>query len=214
MALLQSGATAVTLLISTVIAMRTTILFLAAAASAFCQAGQIQQPKGTLQTPGEIQKPSGPWLKQGPIQVPKGIQAIRAQDSPCEHRLIVGADALFEFNKATLTEDARETLDALGSMVQKAGKNPIMIEGYTDSIGTEPYNQDLSERRAKMVRTWLIDQHYLDPAFARIWGYGKTRPAAPNTNPDGSDNPAGRQKNRRVEVVIDTCCQGGCSGCR
>ena len=176
-----------------------------AAACAFAQNGQVQQPKGTWQTPGPIQKPSGQWQTPGAIQVPKGIQAIRSQDSSCEHRLIVGADALFDFDKATLSPDARETLSALGPMIQKAGKHPIRIEGHTDAVGSDDYNRDLSERRAKAVRAWLVEQHYLDDSAVRIEGLGKTRPAAPNTRPDGSDNPPGRQKNRRVEVAIDTC---------
>jgi outer membrane protein OmpA-like peptidoglycan-associated protein len=185
--------------------MRTAVLFSLASALAFGQAGQIQQPKGPWQKPGEIQSPSGPWLKPGAIQVPKGIDAIRTEDDPCQHRLVVGSDALFEFNKATLSDDARKTLTALGPLIQKAGAHPIVIEGYTDSIGTETYNQDLSERRAKTVRNWLLEQHYIDASSSEVRGYGKTKPVAPNMNPDGSDNPEGRQKNRRVVLVIESC---------
>jgi len=183
--------------------MRTLPLVLVAAA--VVSLGHGQQPKGTWQKPGEIQQPKGTWQKPGEIQVPKGIQAIHAQQDKCQNRLTVGADALFEFNKATLSEDARETLKALGPIIQKAGKHPIVVEGHTDSVGTDAYNMDLSEHRAKAVRDWLAEQHYLDATTSTVQAFGKTHPAAPNTNPDGSDNPAGRQKNRRVEVVIDTC---------
>src|SRR5437879_10485334 len=72
--------------------------------------GKIQQPAGTWQTPGEIQKPSGPW------QVPKGIQAISTTAAKCQQRMTIGADALFEFDKAILTSDAEDTLNALGPM--------------------------------------------------------------------------------------------------
>jgi outer membrane protein OmpA-like peptidoglycan-associated protein len=185
--------------------MRVALILILGAVSLFSQNGQIQQPKGPWQKPGEIQQPKGPWQKPGAIQVPKGIQAIRAQDKSCERRLIVGADALFEFDQATLSADAKETLSALGPMIQKAGKHPILIEGHTDGVGADAYNQDLSERRARAVREWLGEQHYLDEASSRTQGFGKTRPVAPNAKPDGSDNPEGRQKNRRVEVVIDTC---------
>jgi outer membrane protein OmpA-like peptidoglycan-associated protein len=183
--------------------MRVLLVLIASLAAA--QDYPIQQPKGTWQKPGEIQQPKGAWQKPGAIQVPKGIQAIRTQDDQCQRRLIVGADALFEFNKATLTADAMETLNALGPMIRKAGKHPAVVEGHTDAIGSPAYNQELSERRADAVRAWLLGQHLMDDTTSRIRGYGKTRPIAPNTKPDGSDDPAGRQKNRRVEVIIDTC---------
>jgi outer membrane protein OmpA-like peptidoglycan-associated protein len=168
------------------------------------QPGPIQQPTGTWQTPGEIQQPKGPWQKPGEIQVPKGIQAIQAHDSACEQRLTTVADALFEFDKATLGADAEQTLAALGPQIARRGEHPIVVEGHTDAIGSDAHNQRLSEQRAAAVRAWLAAHHFL-PASTPIKGYGKNRPVAPNTHPDGSDNPAGRQKNRRVEVVIKTC---------
>jgi outer membrane protein OmpA-like peptidoglycan-associated protein len=160
--------------------------------------------QGHWQKPGEIQQPKGTWQKPGEIQVPKGIQAIKAQEQTCKQRLTVAADALFEFDKATLTADAEQTLTALGPMVEKEGKHPVRIAGHTDSIGSDAYNQKLSEKRAQAIKEWLMAHHYVTPA-ATIEGFGKTQPAAPNTNPDGTDNPAGRQQNRRVEVIIDTC---------
>lgn len=168
------------------------------------QPGPIQQPTGTWQKPGEIQQPKGPWQQPGEIQVPKGIQAIQAKQSACEQRLATVADALFEFDKATLGADAEQTLAALGPQIAQRGQHPIVIEGHTDSIGTDAHNQRLSEQRAAAVRGWLVAHHFV-PASTPIKGYGKTRPVAPNTHPDGSDDPAGRQKNRRVEVVIKTC---------
>jgi outer membrane protein OmpA-like peptidoglycan-associated protein len=168
------------------------------------QPGPIQQPAGTWQKPGEIQQPKGPWQKPGEIQVPKGIQAIQAHDSACEQRLTTVADALFEFDKATLGADAAQTLAALGPQIAQRGPHPIVIEGHTDSIGSDAHNQRLSEQRAAAVRAWLTAHDFV-PASTPTKGYGKTRPVAPNTRPDGSDDPAGRQKNRRVEVVIKTC---------
>jgi outer membrane protein OmpA-like peptidoglycan-associated protein len=166
--------------------------------------GEIQQPKGTWQTPGEIQQPKGKWQTPGEIQVPRGIQAIKTQSERCQQRLSVVADALFEFDKATLHAQSEETLRALLPLLAKAGKHPISIEGHTDAIGAADYNQRLSEKRAQAVKDWLVAQQAV-PVAAALKGYGKTKPVAPNTNPNGSDNPAGRQKNRRVEVVIDTC---------
>ena len=172
----------------------------------------IQKPKppeewqtpGKIQTPGEIQTPKGKWQAPGEIQVPKGIQAIRTQNAKCQQRLTVGADALFEFDKATLTADAEETLKVLGPMIAKAGAHPVQIEGHTDAKGADDYNQRLSEQRAQAVKDWLIARSYA-PAATTTKGFGETKPVAPNTKPGGADDPAGRQKNRRVEVVIDTC---------
>ena len=150
-----------------------------------------------FQKPGEIQK-------AGEIQVPHGIQAVRVETEHCERRLSVGADALFAFDKWTLTPDAEETLVVVLPEIGKAGKHPISIEGHTDAKGSDEYNRVLSEKRASTVKQWLVTRGAVPPS-ARVVAYGETRPIAPNQKPDGSDDPEGRQKNRRVEVVIDTC---------
>jgi outer membrane protein OmpA-like peptidoglycan-associated protein len=152
----------------------------------------------------EQHKPKAWTPKIGEIQQPKGLQAITVEDATCERRFTVGADVLFAFDQWTLTPDAEETLGALGPILQKEGRHPARIEGHTDAIGSDEYNQRLSAQRARAVQAWLVAHTYL-PASTAIQGYGKKRPVAPNTNPDGADNPEGRQKNRRVEVVIATC---------
>jgi outer membrane protein OmpA-like peptidoglycan-associated protein len=169
---------------------------------------EMQKPKDNWQKPGEIQKPRDTWQQPGEIQVPKGLQAIRTEEAKCTKRFSVGADALFEFDKATLTPDAEETLNALVPLLAKAGKHPATLEGHTDAKGTDAYNQTLSEKRAQTVKDWLV-AHGALPATTPIQGWGKRKPVAPNTKPDGSDDPAGRQKNRRVEVVVDTCKSAG-----
>jgi outer membrane protein OmpA-like peptidoglycan-associated protein len=165
---------------------------------------EIQKPKDKWQTPGEIQKPRDTWQQPGEIQVPKGIQAIRTEEAKCTKRFLVGADTLFEFDKATLTPDAEETLKALAPLLLEAGPHPATVEGHTDAKGTDAYNQTLSEKRAQTVKDWLAVRGAL-PVTTPIQGWGKRRPVAPNTRPDGSDDPEGRQKNRRVEVVFDLC---------
>jgi outer membrane protein OmpA-like peptidoglycan-associated protein len=166
--------------------------------------GEIQQPRGTWQTPGEIQQPKGTWQQPGPIQVPKGIEAVRANVTRCEHRLSVVADALFDFDKANLRLEAEETLAAAGPEIAKLGGKPARVEGHTDGKGSDAYNMKLSEARATTVRDWLVGRS-LVPSGTPIKGYGKSRPIAPNTTAAGHDDPEGRQKNRRVEVVFDTC---------
>lgn len=178
-------------------------LFLAPLAAAG-EPGEIQQPKGNWQQPGEIQQPKGNWQVPGAIQVPKGIQAVKVEKAKCEEKLVVGADALFAFDKADLSPDAEETLAALGPLIEKAKPRSAIIEGHTDSVGSDDYNQKLSERRAESVRAWLVAHGYL-AASTPIAGHGEKRPVAPNEKPDHSDDAAGRQKNRRVEVVLRTC---------
>lgn len=179
-----------------------TLLALAGAAGA--QQREIQKPKDNWQQPGEIQKPRDTWQQPGEIQVPKGIQAIRTEEAKCTKRFLVGADALFEFDKATLNPDAEETLAALLPLLAKAGKHPATIEGHTDAKGSDAYNQTLSEKRAQTVKDWLVARGAV-AASTPIQGWGKRRPVAPNAKSDGSDDPQGRQKNRRVEVVLDLC---------
>ncbi|MBV9718508.1 MAG: OmpA family protein [Candidatus Eremiobacteraeota bacterium] len=167
------------------------------------QPGPIQAPKGPWLTPGQIQKP-GPIQKPGQIQIPRGIQAIKTTTQSCGKKYTVGSDALFAFDKYTLSPDAEKTLGVLGPMLEKSAHQPIHIVGYTDAIGSVDYNITLSEERAKTVRDWLAAHRYI-PASTPYVGRGKADPVAPNTKPDGSDNPLGRQKNRRVEITVGTC---------
>lgn len=165
---------------------------------------EVQKPKDKWQQPGEIQQPRGTWQTPGEIQVPKGIQAIRTEEEKCTRRFQVVADALFEFDKATLTPDAEETLEALVPLLARAGQHPATVEGHTDSKGSDAYNQTLSEQRARTVKDWLVSRGAV-AATTAVQGWGERRPVTPNAKPDGSDDPAGRQKNRRVEVVLDLC---------
>src|SRR2546421_430108 len=75
----------------------------------------------------------------------------------------------------------------------------VSIEGHTDSKGSEEYNQRLSERRAEAVAS-ALDREGVSQSRTHARGFGKKYPIAPNQNSDGSDNPPGRAKNRRVEV--------------
>jgi outer membrane protein OmpA-like peptidoglycan-associated protein len=167
--------------------------------------GEIQQPKGPWQIPGEIQQPKGNWQKPSEIQVPKGIEAVKVvTTSACENRLSVFADALFDFDKANLRPDAEETLRAALPEIAKATGKPAWVEGHTDGKGSDAYNMKLAEARGRTVRDWLGANGAI-PLSTPIKPFGKRVPVAPNTNPDGSDNPEGRQKNRRVEIVFETC---------
>lgn len=109
---------------------------------------------------------------------------------------------LFDFDKYDIRADARPTLQKLYELISYYKEAPVEINGHTDSKGSDQYNQTLSERRAASVKKYLVDNFGLSPDRLQTRGFGETKPIAPNTNPDGSDNPEGRQKNRRVEVII------------
>jgi outer membrane protein OmpA-like peptidoglycan-associated protein len=112
-------------------------------------------------------------------------------------------DVLFEFGKANLTSGAREkTRDIAGVLTNQAKGRRVSIEGHTDSIGSDAANQVLSERRADSVAA-AIESDGVNKERIVTKGYGKRYPVAPNKNSDGTDNPSGRSKNRRVEVIIE-----------
>jgi outer membrane protein OmpA-like peptidoglycan-associated protein len=105
------------------------------------------------------------------------------------------SDILFETGQATLRPQAREVLSRVAGVLLVAPAYALAIEGHTDSVGGDDYNQQLSERRASSVRDYLAEAQ-VSPDLMRTTGYGKTRPVATNDTPDG------RQRNRRVEVVV------------
>ncbi|MBD3162387.1 MAG: OmpA family protein [Candidatus Eisenbacteria bacterium] len=105
------------------------------------------------------------------------------------------ADILFDFDKVTLKRDVEFNLVKIATILSQFPEMDIQIEGHTDNIGTENYNQKLSERRAQTVHDFLSRQG-IDPARMSVVGYGMSRPVAPNATEEG------RQKNRRVDLVI------------
>jgi outer membrane protein OmpA-like peptidoglycan-associated protein len=112
------------------------------------------------------------------------------------------ADVLFDFDKAEIRPDAVPTLEKVARLIKQSGDGIVQVNGHTDAIGTDAYNKRLSEGRAASVQQWLTSSGGIEAGRLRPTGYGKSQPVAPNSNPDGSDNPEGRQKNRRVEVII------------
>lgn len=119
------------------------------------------------------------------------------------NRILVSlpGDVLFDFDKDNIREDARPVLAQLAAALQAMPDAPIQIIGHTDAKGSDDYNQDLSERRAASVAVWLAELG-IDEDRMTHDGHGETRPVAPNQHDDGSDDPEGRQKNRRVDFVI------------
>jgi outer membrane protein OmpA-like peptidoglycan-associated protein len=119
-----------------------------------------------------------------------------------EVKIYLPADVLFDFDRADLRAEAGPVLERVASVLRTDPTASATIEGHTDGKGNDQYNQALSERRAQSVRLWLGGHGVTSSMAAR--GLGKTRPVAPNTLPNGADNPEGRQKNRRVEITFTT----------
>jgi OmpA-OmpF porin, OOP family len=108
----------------------------------------------------------------------------------------------FDFDKATLRPDAVSILNEAIEILKRYPDLRVEVAGHTDSIGSDAYNQGLSERRAKTVYDYLTSNGVDAGRLAGPTGYGESRPIAPNTNPDGSDNPEGRAQNRRTELNV------------
>ena len=105
------------------------------------------------------------------------------------------SDVLFDTAKSTLKPGAREKLAKVSGILVTHPDLKIEIEGHTDSVGTDSYNQGLSERRAESVRAYLVSQRIAPQTITTV-GFGESRPVATN------DTAAGRQQNRRVELVV------------
>jgi outer membrane protein OmpA-like peptidoglycan-associated protein len=105
------------------------------------------------------------------------------------------SDVLFAVDSAALTGSARSTLDGVAAVINEYDKTAVVVQGHTDSTGSEQHNQELSDRRANSVRGYLVDRGVDDGRLAAI-GYGETYAVADN------DTAAGRQQNRRVTIML------------
>jgi OOP family OmpA-OmpF porin len=127
-------------------------------------------------------------------QLEQELAALNAKKT--DRGLVMTLDpTLFEFNKTTLKPGAMNNLYPLVTFLREHPERYVLVEGHTDSIGSESYNLDLSQRRADAVRDFLM-RNGVKPEQLTTRGYGKSFPIASN------DTEAGRLQNRRVEIVI------------
>ncbi len=101
----------------------------------------------------------------------------------------------FDFNRATLKPESKRGLDGMAALLRELDDRPFVIEGHTDNIGGERYNQELSARRADAVKSALVREHGISGARLSTAGFGKRRPIESN------DTLSGRARNRRVELA-------------
>jgi len=124
------------------------------------------------------------------------LSKLNAQTTQTEITIRLPGSVLFDFDSDRIRPDAERTLSEVAEVLKAYEQRPMRIEGHTDSVASDDYNLKLSERRAQSVQAWLASRGGVKAAFATK-GWGESKPAATN------DTPAGRQQNRRVEVIIE-----------
>jgi outer membrane protein OmpA-like peptidoglycan-associated protein len=173
---------------------------------------KIDQPAATVPNI-EIPRVNIPSLERPVVNLPATappvielfdvpIPGVEFRESDSIALIRLSGDILFDFDKSAIRPEAVLTLSQVKNvLVSRYSGAPITIHGHTDSKGSEAYNLVLSEARATSVREWLI-LNGLPAQNLTIMAHGERHPIASNENADGSDNPVGRQLNRRVEIAV------------
>ncbi|VXC89517.1 conserved hypothetical protein [Pseudomonas sp. 8Z] len=117
---------------------------------------------------------------------PEPMEAVRVE-----------LDVKFDFDKAQVKQDSYGDIKALADFMKQYPSTSTVVEGHTDSVGSDKYNQGLSERRAKAVRDVLVNQYGVEGGRINAVGYGESRPVADNATAEG------RAINRRVEAAVE-----------
>jgi len=130
------------------------------------------------------------WAEEVPPPPPPA-----PRPTPQPQRKIILRGVNFDFDKASIRRDAADTLDEAANILRDEPDVDVSVDGHTDDVGTDAYNQRLSERRAKSVVVYLA-QHGVSASRLHAQGFGESRPVATNATDDG------RAQNRRVELNI------------
>ena len=140
-----------------------------------------------------------PVPKAGKVGTFPSVDAAKPVQS-CGTVITLEDSVLFDFGSSDLRSEASTTLTNLATVLKDSKAPKVQVQGHTDSVSDDASNQTLSEQRAKAV-TEALTSNGVTASIESV-GYGETKPVAPNENSDGSDNPAGRRLNRRVEVFV------------
>jgi outer membrane protein OmpA-like peptidoglycan-associated protein len=162
-------------------------------------AQQLTQTEVQLQQNAQALQQRQQELQLARAEADKAQAELRDADALREEagRMIISlSGVLFESGGASLSKLAERRLDTVVQALSAYPDRPILVEGYTDSQGSEDTNQQLSQRRADAVREYL-QQRGIDPSRLRAVGKGEANPVASN------DTAEGRANNRRVEIVVD-----------
>ena len=159
----------------------------------------INNGDGTAQVNGQTIKDAPKVDKAAKLGKFPPVESLKPVES-CGTLITLEDGVLFDFGKSDIRADAAQTLGKLATVLTNAKVPAAHVYGHTDSVSDEAFNQQLSEARANAVKDELSKKGV--GATMDATGYGESKPVAPNENADGSDNPAGRALNRRVEIFI------------
>ena len=137
----------------------------------------------------------GSYMDRQAEEIRQDIQGARVERVGEGIKITFDSGILFQTNQATLEPPARDNLVELARILKKYDDTNVLIEGHTDSQGSEEYNLELSRRRAQSVANYLAQQEVDATRFTQM-GYGESQPVADNSTVEG------RQANRRVEIAI------------
>ncbi|MBC7622845.1 MAG: OmpA family protein [Aeromicrobium sp.] len=141
----------------------------------------------------EPPKPAPPAPTPKPVEVPKPVEAPKPAPQPVKVAITIQAEALFDFDKSVLKPDGKKSIDEAIAKMKQVDVEMVIATGHTDSVGTDAYNQKLSERRATTVKEYMVSQG-ISAAKITMLGKGETQPVATNKTSEG------RAKNRRVDI--------------
>jgi OmpA-OmpF porin, OOP family len=140
-------------------------------------------------------EPPAPAPASAPAPAPAPAPTPAPKAAPTAEKVTFAADALFDFNKSVLKKEGKAKIDDLASKLQGINLEVIIAVGHTDSVGSDAYNQKLSERRAKAVKDYMVSKG-IDDKRVYTEGKGEKQPVADNKTAEG------RAKNRRVEIEV------------
>ncbi len=158
---------------------------------------KIVEKVKVVEVPGEgLGDEDGDGIVDGKDQCPGTPQGTRVDGSGCPLGNVVALNGVtFELNKDRLRPDAKTILDSVTDIMERYPEMVVEVAGHTDSLGTDEYNQQLSQKRAEAVRRYLIDKGVAADRMTAV-GYGESEPV------DTNDTMEGRERNRRVELRI------------
>lgn len=163
----------------------------------------LQEQKLTLQKQVLALDQQQLALERKILEVDTARKALQVEETATQLTMKLEGDVLFDFDKAVVRPDAEKLLDKVATVLSEFPDGKVTVGGYTDSKGSEKVNLDMSQRRAEAVKNWLVKKKSVPEQMIITKGFGEASPVAPNTNPDGSDNPEGRQQNRRVQITVE-----------
>jgi OOP family OmpA-OmpF porin len=155
--------------------------------------GAKAAPAPAAPRPSSPTAPAAPSSPAAPTTPAAPAAAAKPAPSSVRQTVVIQADALFDFDKSVVRPDGKKSIDDALAKMRGVDVEMVIATGHTDSIGTDAYNQKLSERRAAAVKAYLVSKGIPASKITTI-GKGESQPVATNKTAEG------RQKNRRVDI--------------